>query len=274
MWIRLETSWALSEWLAPLSSEARLCWVMLLCHVKAQGQHGTCRALSPLVAARHWFVGEESVRQMLMAAEAHGALVVSEGVWTISKWRDYQGDPTAAERQRRRRDRQKEPEQPQNVTLRHGCHALRHGVTPTEQNRTEQDRTYKQEGKGGYRGKTQTALPGRGEWVAYALSLGLSENDANATFDHYESVGWVTAGRKPIVDWQACVRTCLHRRKADPQPAIEAPPDDPKPPARPKTRLQIIRDELKRTDLDLATRQALLDELRQRELGQWVGDYV
>lgn len=103
-WIRLSTDWHLSNWLVVLSAESRLAWVQLLCHVKTNGFAGRCKALSPLVAERLWFVNEPSVRQMLQAAEQAGALVVEGEDWQVVKWREYQGDDGAADRQRRRRE--------------------------------------------------------------------------------------------------------------------------------------------------------------------------
>lgn len=46
------------------------------------------------------------------------------------------------------------------------------------------------------------------EWKNYAMSKGLPEEEAEASYDYYESCGWVIGrSRKPVKDWQACVRT-------------------------------------------------------------------
>ena len=100
-YIRLDTVWSTSPWLSVLAAEARLCWIELLCYVKGHGRNGRVKALHPLVASRMWFVGEESVRQLLMAAEKHGAISLHEQDWIVDKWDKYQGDPTASERQAR-----------------------------------------------------------------------------------------------------------------------------------------------------------------------------
>lgn len=108
--IRLDTMWDASRWLAPLSSECRLCWVLLLCYVKAHGRDGRAKALDPARAARMWYVGEESVRQLFLAAESHGAVHVEGSDWVVDKWSEYQGDSTANERMKRYRERKSESE--------------------------------------------------------------------------------------------------------------------------------------------------------------------
>lgn len=100
-WIRLNIDWHTTDWLVVLSAESRLAWVQLLCHVKAQGYAGKCKSVAPQVAERLWFVNEPSIRQMLQAAEQHGALVIDGDHWQVMKWRDYQGDETNATRQNR-----------------------------------------------------------------------------------------------------------------------------------------------------------------------------
>jgi hypothetical protein len=66
--------WDASEWLCILSAEAQLVWVKLLCYAKGHGFDGRVKAINPIVAARMWNVGDESVRQLLKAAEIHGLL--------------------------------------------------------------------------------------------------------------------------------------------------------------------------------------------------------
>lgn len=107
-YIRLDTMWDASPWLIPLAEGAQLSWVKLLCYVKNAGREGRAKALIPLLASRMWNVGEESVRQLLYAAEGHGALRIDGSDWVIVKWSEYQGDSTAAERKQRQREREKE----------------------------------------------------------------------------------------------------------------------------------------------------------------------
>lgn len=106
-WIRLDLSWSHSEWLSVLSAESRLAWVELLCYVKGFGTDGRARTMTPDRFARMIYVGEESVRQMLRAAEIHGSLAIIDNDWVIVKWSKYQGDETAAERMRRYRENRK-----------------------------------------------------------------------------------------------------------------------------------------------------------------------
>jgi len=105
-WIRLDTTWSSSSWVAELPPEGRLAWVELLCHVKAHGTAGRVRALSAVVAARMWGVTRDSVTGMLEAAQIDGALVVEDGEWVLTGWSTYQPDKTARDRQRRHRQRQ------------------------------------------------------------------------------------------------------------------------------------------------------------------------
>jgi len=91
--------WAASDWLTVLSAEARLVWVELLCYCKNAGRDGKVKALHPETAARMWGLGAESIRQLIKAAELHGALSIEGHDWVVIKWASYQGDPTAAKRQ-------------------------------------------------------------------------------------------------------------------------------------------------------------------------------
>ena len=132
-WVRLNIDWHTSDWLVVLSAESRLAWVQLICHVKAHGFAGRCKAIMPQVAERMWFVNEPSVRQMLQAAENAGALSVEDGEWVVSKWRDFQGDDSGADRQRRFRERQKgarsEKVRAKDVFARDGNACLKCGAT-------------------------------------------------------------------------------------------------------------------------------------------------
>jgi hypothetical protein len=102
-WLRIDTTWSSSAWVAELPPESRLCWIELLCYAKAHGIAGRVKALSPQVASRTWGVTPSNALLMLEAAEAHGALTVEVGEWVLSTWRKYQGDETSADRQKRYR---------------------------------------------------------------------------------------------------------------------------------------------------------------------------
>ena len=114
--LKLELTWFTSPWLIVLSGNARLSWVQLLCYAKASGQAGRVKRLPPHVAARMWFLGEEDVRQMEMAAIADGAITIDGGDWVVSNWSRYQDDEGAKERMRRYRDRLKSGENVTDVT--------------------------------------------------------------------------------------------------------------------------------------------------------------
>lgn len=126
-WLRLDLSWQSSEWLGVLSAESRLTWINLLCYVKGFGSRGRVRSMAPSRFAQMTFVGEESVRQLLIAAESSGALTIEGSEWCIAKWSEYQSDETNAERQARFREKQRQVES-------NGSNALLTEVTPTNTN--------------------------------------------------------------------------------------------------------------------------------------------
>lgn len=127
-WIRLDTTWSQSEWLAVLPAASRLAWVELLCYVKAHGYAGAAKRLTPVVAARVTGVTRNDFECMEKAAIEDGALVIDGGEWIVTGWGDRQSDRTAAERMRKYRERQQQdtpPGQERNVTgvTRNGRHA-------------------------------------------------------------------------------------------------------------------------------------------------------
>jgi len=66
----------------------------------------------------------------------------------------------------------------------------------------------------------------------YALSINFPELDPGQFCDYYQSIGWVVGPRrKPMVDWQAAVRTW--KRKYD-QEQKEKAAAQASPPTRPK----------------------------------------
>lgn len=195
-WLRLNTDWHLSDWLVVLSAESRLAWVQLLCHVKINGFAGRCKAVAPMVAERLWFVNEPSIRQMLQAAEKAGALLVTDGVWEIAKWRDYQGDDTHAERQKRYRERKSQVQKSQKVT---DGDASETKVTLTEtETKTE---TIKKKLK-------KKIPPDISEVCDYATSRGYDQEEAEKFFDHHSTRGWeIGKNQAPMRDWEAAWRT-------------------------------------------------------------------
>ena len=197
-WLRLNTDWHLSDWLVVLSAESRLAWVQLLCHVKINGFGGRCKAIAPIIAERLWFVNEPSIRQMIQAAENAGALVVEDGAWVLTKWRDYQGDDSNAERQKRYRERKTQVQTDGKVT---GSNASRYDVTPTE-TETETETITKSKPK-------RFTKPTLEHVLEYAKERGQVDNPARESqrfIDYWESVGW-QRGRTPVKDWRATWRT-------------------------------------------------------------------
>lgn len=120
-WIRLDTTWSKSQWVAELSSSARLAWIELLCYMKAHGNAGSVKSLCATVAAREWGVTVEEFAQMMEAAIKDGAVVVDGGDWILTGWH-RQTDTTNAKRQAAYRDRQRVTLVTDEVTV----------VTPTE----------------------------------------------------------------------------------------------------------------------------------------------
>jgi len=103
-WIRLDTTWSQSEWLADLEPEQRLVWVELLCYAKAHGTDGRVKA-STVALRRVTGVTRDGVDKLVTAAIRHGALEVEDGLWVLTGWKTYQGDATSAERSKRYREK-------------------------------------------------------------------------------------------------------------------------------------------------------------------------
>ncbi len=91
-WIRINVGWDDTDWIASLSAEARLAWIMLLCHVKRDGIAGRCKLISDRVAGRKWGVGPDAVREMIDAGRYDGAIFEADGEWVITAWSKYQVD--------------------------------------------------------------------------------------------------------------------------------------------------------------------------------------
>lgn len=198
-WIRLNIDWHTSDWLVVLSAESRLAWVQLLCHMKAQGYAGRCKAINPLVAERMWFVNEPSIRQMLQAAEQSGALIVADGAWEIPKWKEFQGDETNSKRQSEFKQRNK-------VTVGNGEVTE---VTPTE---TETETETKEKIN-----KKNFVPPTQGEVLEYANERGIVDNpgrESQRFVDYWTSIGW-KRGRNSVKDWKATWRTWESNNQKD-----------------------------------------------------------
>lgn len=130
-WIRLDTTWDQSEWLVELTPAQRLCWVALLCYVKAHGIDGMVKRVSPALFAQRYVTGvtRNDVTVFEEAAILGGALAIEDGQWVVTGWKKYQGDPTAPERMKRYRAEKSRLSPLRNATESDVTHRR---VTPTE----------------------------------------------------------------------------------------------------------------------------------------------
>ena|SRR3990167_9118431 len=217
-WLRLDVSWDDSPWLFVLSEGSQLAWIKLLCHVKVWGVGGKCKSLSPIVAAKKWGVGEESVTKMLQAAITDGALLVDGSAWLLVNWDKYQElDPTAAERKRRERAR-KSVTLVTPVTVCHGVTPVTQGVTrhATETETETERELVVSDSKGGAGGSKSGSVavvrasrftkPTPAELEGYFLEVGMPVSEAGRFWDHFESNGWRVGGKTPMKDWKASAR--------------------------------------------------------------------
>lgn len=226
-WVRLNIDFDDSPWLFVLSAESQLAWIKLLCHMKRDGVGGTCKALAPLVAAKKWGVGDESVVKMLQAAVADGALIVEGKEWTLTNWNAHQEtDHNAAVRMRRYRERQAQGQHEdvtdvtrnnRNVTrnTRNACR-----VTETEtETETSKEKILQKESSSGRASRSPSSgvslsksPPPLEEISAYFQSRNvppaIATRESERFRDYHESRGWLV-GRAPMRSWQAAVRTWI-----------------------------------------------------------------
>jgi hypothetical protein len=206
-WIRLSVDWDGSDWLTVLSAESQLAWVKFLCYAKGYGTSGVLAKRSPITLSRIFGVGEESIRKMLAAAEAEGALIVDEKQWEVVAWRAYQIDNS---RDRVRTHRERQRENPTNsepdVTECNGYTTLRNGgngdvTNVTANNDNDNDNKRK---------TTSFQKPSLEEIASYFSELGSSDTESEKFFDYYQANGW-KVGRNPMRDWRATARNWTRR---------------------------------------------------------------
>jgi hypothetical protein len=89
-WLRLDVTAFDSEWLAGLAPEAQHAWTRLLLHVKAVGSRGQAKRLGPVAVKRLWGIAAPSLQRMEAAAVGDGALLIDDGMWTVTGWERYQ----------------------------------------------------------------------------------------------------------------------------------------------------------------------------------------
>jgi len=123
-------------------AKARTIWPWVLCRLKDGDGVASDTNLDPWKCSvdHDELVTEEQCAAMLASLKRVGLLVECEGGWTTPGWTTYQGDPTAAKRQRESREKKKnEAETPDE---RHGCHSDKRDVTDvTPQDTTGQDKS-------------------------------------------------------------------------------------------------------------------------------------
>ena len=106
-WIRLDTTWSQSEWIADLPPASRLAWIELLCFVKSHGVAGSVKKPSNALFAQIWGLSKSSVEAMLAAASHDGAVVFDGADIVITGWGVLQMDTKAAVRMKAYRERLK-----------------------------------------------------------------------------------------------------------------------------------------------------------------------
>lgn len=183
-WLRLNVDWSKSDWLIVLSAESRLAWIELLCYCKVYGNgRGSCPKRSPLSLSRIFYMGEESVSQMLMAAKAEGALAEDGENWTLTAWSEYQSPGT--ERQRKFRS--------ENVTLSDA--QSRSPVTvPVPVTKKKEEKN---------------VIPPKREWVMKRMRERKwhdPERSATEFMAHYDARDWIS-GKTKFKNWHSCMTT-------------------------------------------------------------------
>ena len=122
-------------------------------------------------------------------------------VLNFMRYRDH--DHTAAERQRRLRNRKTVT---RDVTL------SRRDVTPVSHIAESREQIADTESKA--RGASPAAVaPSLDDWKAYAIEIGWDAEDSVSAFDHYVANGWRQNSGNKIKDWHAAARTCRNRAK-------------------------------------------------------------
>jgi hypothetical protein len=106
-----------SGWVADLPAGEFSSWIKLLCLVKLSGTSDGSIKLSKMTEGffTRYNISTNSWENMLKKAKADGAVVVTDGILTLSGWKLYQRDSTNAQRQARHR-RKKKAESNGNVT--------------------------------------------------------------------------------------------------------------------------------------------------------------
>lgn len=199
--VKAYIGWWEEDWINVLSAESQLAWIKFMERGKSHGIGGAVPKFSFQTVARQWLQGEESIRQMIRAAEMSGEVVDRGDHWLIVNWRRDQGDETGAERQRRFKERQKGND----------GNALGNGGN-AEERRGEEKRgdTPPMSPSRGKRERKKFVPPTPVEVAAYCTETGMPKSEGRKFFDHYTANGW-KVGKNPMVDWKAAVRNWKSR---------------------------------------------------------------
>lgn len=202
-WLRISLDWSTSDWLIILSAESRLCWIEFLCYVKQVGTFGTVAKRHPLTLARRWGVGEESVTQMLRAAELHGAITTQDEQWVVAKWTHYQGNDAERMRLSRSTKTPKCDEVEPSVHERSGTFTNVQDVRVDTDTDTDTDITPPTPSRGKRVGFSSPSIE---EVKAYGREIGLAFGECEAFWDYFTSNGWKVGNKAPMKDWKASLR--------------------------------------------------------------------
>ena len=219
-YFKLDTAWDTRPWVQALSAEAQNVWIKLQCYIAAHGVGGQANALTPAYAARIWWVGEESVKQCLTAAQLAGMLDVSKDDWVLPHWRTDQGDPTGAERKRNQRARERDNQV-------HVTGVTRDGVTVTHKKKKKkrEEDTKERETSVSPKKDRPSSLE---EVVSYFNEKGSNRLEAEKFWYFYESKGW-KVGKNPMQVWKMAASGWISRNGSNPtgSPRAGSWRDDP-----------------------------------------------
>lgn len=222
-WIRKDVDWWEQEWCQCLSEGAQLAWDRLLCRTGSVGQRGVLKKTPVPTLARQWFLGEESVHQMLIAAVKGGVLIDHGDSWEVVDKSIFVKDPTASQRKQAQREREK------------ASQVSRDSRDVTTQDKTVQDGTKERSSIEDPK-KPAHVPPPDGfvppdieEVLAYAsihFAL-MPEEQAQKFFFHYDANGWRMGDKDRQMDsWHSALGKWYLTWKSDPK-SQQKPPERP-----------------------------------------------
>lgn len=130
-WLRLDSDFASDGTVR--RCKAVLWWPLILCAMKRGNGVASDDDIAPEVLADIGQGDEESAARAVDRLKAAGVIVEVEGGWTTPRWSEYQQDPSASERARRYRERNRQAQEDasRRVTVTSRDETVRHGdVTP------------------------------------------------------------------------------------------------------------------------------------------------